>query len=121
MAMVNNAEQRSARGIFSQAIEKTGSEERAAYLDSVCGGDALLRWRVEELLAQHFAQDSFMQDPAVRAETVEMNVPLAEGPGSRSHAGSWSSTEARSGRKRRSRVAAGWSSSFPPNVGATLP
>src|SRR5438093_718207 len=83
MAIANHAQQRSAREIFSEAIEKTGPEERAAYLDSVCGEDALLRGRVEELLAQHFKQDSFMQDPGVRAETVGMNVPLAEGPGSR--------------------------------------
>ena len=40
--------------IFSAAIELASAEERAAYLDQACAGDAQLRRRLEKLLNAHF-------------------------------------------------------------------
>ena len=70
----------SEKEIFLAAIEKGTPQERAAYLDGACGKDLLLRQRVEHLLAKHFQQDSFMNEPAVtRSATVVL--PLSETPG----------------------------------------
>jgi eukaryotic-like serine/threonine-protein kinase len=54
---------RNAKEIFLQAIEETAEEERAAFLDRACAGDAAMRARVEELLAAHQV-DSFLERPA---------------------------------------------------------
>src|SRR5262249_14939428 len=55
--------------IFSEALELTTAEERAAYLDRVCGSDRSLRGRVEGLLGAHVEGDSFLESPAA-APTV---------------------------------------------------
>ena len=41
------------RTIFLEALEKRSPQERAAFLEQACGGDASLRARVEELLAAY--------------------------------------------------------------------
>lgn len=46
--------------IMEKALEIQGSEERAAYLDTTCGGDAALREEVESLIAAHLEDDTFM-------------------------------------------------------------
>jgi eukaryotic-like serine/threonine-protein kinase len=51
------------REILFAAIERPTPEERAAFLDEVCGADTALRRRVEVLLARHFEPDSFMNEP----------------------------------------------------------
>ncbi len=66
--------------IFLAAIEKATPEERIAYLDGACGKDALLRRRVENLLARHFQHDSFMKEPAVEGSGTVV-LPLSESPG----------------------------------------
>src|SRR5262245_20166053 len=53
-----------AEAIFFDALEKTAAAERAAYLDRACGGDALLRRRVERLLAAHPLVGSCLEPPA---------------------------------------------------------
>src|SRR5262249_33510159 len=53
--------------IFFQALDRSTPEAREAYLDLACGGDFLLRQRVQRLLAQHFQQDAFMAQPAIEA------------------------------------------------------
>jgi WD40 repeat protein/serine/threonine protein kinase len=83
MARTESDSPRSAREIFSEAIEKPTPDERCAYLDLACGPDPLLRKQVEELLANHFEQDAFMEGPAISAETIKLNLPITEGPGSR--------------------------------------
>src|SRR6516164_5452504 len=84
MAISNNRGPDSEKEIFFEALEKATPDERAAYLDTACGGDALLRQRVEELLAEHFKQDDFMQEPAVDPRTIEVPAaPISESPGSR--------------------------------------
>jgi glucose/arabinose dehydrogenase len=45
------------------APERPTPEERAAFLDEVCGADTALRRRVEVLLARHFEPDSFINEP----------------------------------------------------------
>jgi hypothetical protein len=48
------SEQRlSERSIFEAVIEIASLEERAAYLDQVCGSDAGLRQEIEAQLAAH--------------------------------------------------------------------
>jgi hypothetical protein len=61
-------------------------EERAAYLDQVCAGDAALRQRIEELLRSHSLSKSFLEEPPVRAgtpHTIKLDLPLSEREGDR--------------------------------------
>src|SRR5438093_12475494 len=51
--------------LFFAALEKPGAAERAAYLDSACGGDAELRSQVEKLLKAHPRVGDFLQGPVV--------------------------------------------------------
>jgi serine/threonine protein kinase len=82
MAISNNSGRRSDKEIFFQALEKATPDERATFLDQACGDDPLLRQRVEELLANHFEQDNFMQKPAVDVAAVGKPAsPLSESPG----------------------------------------
>jgi serine/threonine protein kinase len=64
--------------IFNEALEQPSLEDRAAYLDSVCEDDQVLRGQVEELLGAYQTIDSFLESPA-RAPTVTA-VP-EDGPG----------------------------------------
>src|SRR5215212_8243005 len=81
MSESEKTNQRSEKEIFCEAIEKGTPEERAAYLDGACGKDLPLRQRVEELLAKHFQQDSFMKKPAAGPSPTIVVVPLSEAPG----------------------------------------
>jgi serine/threonine protein kinase len=80
MSEPETTNRRSEREIFVEAIDKATPEERVAYLDGACGKDPLLRRRVEDLLAKHFQQDSFMKEPAVE-DSPTVVVPLSERPG----------------------------------------
>jgi non-specific serine/threonine protein kinase/serine/threonine-protein kinase len=69
--------------IFSEALELPSVEERAAYLDRVCGSDRSLRARVEGLLRAHDEDDDFLENPG-SAPTVDVapgGRPTSEGPG----------------------------------------
>jgi eukaryotic-like serine/threonine-protein kinase len=61
--------------IFQAAAEMPAAE-RAAYLATCCEGQAALRQRVERLLASH-DHDAFMQRPADRADSAELQAELA--------------------------------------------
>ncbi len=50
--------------LFFAALQKPTPQERAAYLERACGGDADLRQRVERLLAAHPQVGSFLEAPA---------------------------------------------------------
>jgi serine/threonine protein kinase len=65
--------------IFAAALEKTGAEERAAYLAGACAGNAKLRRRVEVLLRAHAEPDEILDAPEPRACTAD--EPLTERPG----------------------------------------
>src|SRR5262245_36675520 len=70
--------------IFAEALQRATAEERAAYLDRACAGDAGLRHDVEMLLRAHARAGAFLDRPAADlvdpADTVE-EPPAAEGPG----------------------------------------
>ena len=68
--------------IFFEALDLATPEERAALLDGACGNDPVQRRRVEELLALHFKQNPFMQEPAAEGSPAILSTaPLTEGPG----------------------------------------
>src|ERR1051325_2855375 len=56
------------REIFLEAIEMITPEARAEYLHGVCAQDVDLRGKVEELLREHFSNDSLLAGPAVNGE-----------------------------------------------------
>ncbi len=66
--------------IFAQALEKKAPQERAAYLDEACAGDAAQRQRIEVLLRSHEQAGSFLEKPA--AEATGAYEPAGEAPGS---------------------------------------
>src|SRR6266404_9609289 len=53
--------------VFSTA-RRLPADERAAYLDEACAGDAVLRQRVEELLVAGDEAGGFLQEPASGAQ-----------------------------------------------------
>jgi serine/threonine protein kinase len=61
-----------AEAIFAEALAKNTAEERAAYLDEVCGQDAALRSRVETLLSSHESAGSFLDKPAIQAAAEQL-------------------------------------------------
>src|ERR1043166_2886394 len=56
------------REIFFEALEMATPEARAAYLQGACGRDVTLRRKVDELLKEHFSNDSLLAGPAVKGE-----------------------------------------------------
>ena len=79
---MNNPESKSEQEIFFEALARTSKEARSEFLDGACLNQPELRRNIEELLAQHSEQDSFMQDPAAQSEldTVEIQADT-EQPG----------------------------------------
>jgi eukaryotic-like serine/threonine-protein kinase len=67
------------RDVFEAALEQP-PENRAAYLDGVCGADAARRQRVEALLSKHDRAGSFLENPAVPA-LATVDEPITERPG----------------------------------------
>jgi uncharacterized protein (TIGR03067 family) len=63
------------QSIFLAALD-VDPARRSAYLDEACGGDAILRKQVEELLAAHERSGEFLDDPAVAQMAAA--VPPAE-------------------------------------------
>jgi WD40 repeat protein/serine/threonine protein kinase len=55
--------------IFCAAIALSSDQERAAYIAAACGSDGHLRERVERLVNAHFRAGSFMEMPAVGADS----------------------------------------------------
>src|SRR5688572_24211363 len=60
---------KNARDIFLAAVERS-TDERAAFLDAACAGDAELRRRVEALLRAHDDTGSMLDRPAVDLEAT---------------------------------------------------
>jgi serine/threonine protein kinase/tetratricopeptide (TPR) repeat protein len=72
----------SAKAIFDEAVEIASPEQRAAYLEGACGGDAELRARVDALLLALDAAGSFLEAPldfgaAAASATDPVDVPTA--------------------------------------------
>ena len=56
------------REIFLEALEMPTPESRAAYLQDACGRDVALRRKVDELLKEHYSNDSLLAGPALDGE-----------------------------------------------------
>jgi serine/threonine protein kinase len=56
------------REIFFEALEMPTPEARVAYLQVACGSDVTLRRKVDELLKEHFSNDSLLARPALDGE-----------------------------------------------------
>jgi len=67
--------------IYHAALQKESEAERSAYLDAVCGEDAVLRARVEALLKTHEEAGDFLEVPALELDATLEKAPLIEGPG----------------------------------------
>src|SRR5438132_11003457 len=77
-----HAAQPEAKSIFGKVLAIETAEERAAYLEQACGGNALLREEVESLLAALENAGDFLRRPAVsRAVPTVDEAPVREGPG----------------------------------------
>src|SRR5262249_31138984 len=67
------------REMFEAALELR-VEERVAYLDGVCGGNAALRQRLDGLLSKHDGAGSFLEEPAVPG-LATVDESITERPG----------------------------------------
>jgi serine/threonine protein kinase/tetratricopeptide (TPR) repeat protein len=67
--------------IFLEALQKTGPEQRAAYLDQACAGNAALRREVEMLLKAHAKAGEFLNQPAAAPAVTVEERPTPEAPG----------------------------------------
>src|SRR6478609_9086922 len=65
--------------IFGKAISFLQAAEREAYLDEACAGDNHLRGELEKLVSDHFRAGSFLEQPAIKVQTVLPQSP--EHPG----------------------------------------
>src|SRR4029434_7115235 len=69
------------REIFLEALEMQTPESRAAYLQAACGGDVVLRRKVEELLKEHFSNDSLLAGSPLDADRPGIaEFPVEEAP-----------------------------------------
>ncbi|MFC1782035.1 tetratricopeptide repeat protein [Planctomycetota bacterium] len=76
-----NDESKDIKAIFTDALEKETSKERAEYLDKVCGNDIELREKVEALLKAYNEADDVPEGPIIKADITLDDGPLVEGPG----------------------------------------
>ena len=67
--------------IFWDAAQLGSADERRAYLDRACSGDAGLRRKVEQLLAARAKAESFLESPALPLAATADERPVSEGPG----------------------------------------
>src|SRR5262245_34026368 len=67
--------------LFAEALERADPQERAAFLDQACSGDATLRKRIERLHAQHQHAGSFLEVPARDPVATVDEAPITERPG----------------------------------------
>jgi serine/threonine protein kinase/Flp pilus assembly protein TadD len=67
--------------ILAIAVEMGSEPQRRQFVELACGGDAELRRRVEELIANYFTAGSFLEPPAPAADATVEEAPAAERPG----------------------------------------
>jgi serine/threonine protein kinase len=70
-------QQPSEKSIFLDAIEQPSTNDRAAYLDAVCGDDPKLREEIEVLLRAHDRTDDLLDLP----DSLRPAQGVTEGPG----------------------------------------
>jgi WD40 repeat protein/serine/threonine protein kinase len=69
--------------LFREALQRTNSTERAAFLEQACAGNEALRGRLEALLQAHESADTFLEpqaEPPTKA-TMKLEFAPEEGPG----------------------------------------
>ena len=66
--------------VFGKAVEIESAEERASWLDDVCGNDTRLRTEVEQLIAALNAAGDFMRQPAVVPNQPMLTRPKLDAP-----------------------------------------
>src|SRR5215471_10392148 len=66
--------------LFDEALRHAAGQDRARYLDEVCGGDLELRRRVERLLQAASEAGSFLEAPA-QDPSPTVDPPPGESPG----------------------------------------
>src|SRR5438309_2132095 len=64
--------------IFETALQTPDPAERAAYLAAACGGDAVLRGRVEELLRADDKAGAYLERPAVEQMSAGERLDFLE-------------------------------------------
>jgi serine/threonine protein kinase len=69
------------KSIFTEALDKTDSQERAAYLDSICGSDKDLREEVESLLTSYEQVDGLLRSPELDTGITQDSPGILEGSG----------------------------------------
>ena len=69
------------RDIFIELLEFDAPAERAAHLAAACGQDSDLRRRVEQLLAEHERDESFLLDAPPPGIDVTTDKAPPEQPG----------------------------------------
>lgn len=67
--------------IIAEAMEKSSAEERVAYLDRACRGDAGLMREVESLLELEGKVGDFLESPLFDGVIAMDSSPISEGPG----------------------------------------
>src|SRR5262249_19911232 len=72
--------QRQVDEVFDEALRRAAGQDRARYLDEVCGGDLELRRRVERLLRAVSEAGSFLETPA-QDPSRTVDQPPVESPG----------------------------------------
>src|SRR5215472_4065285 len=70
----------SERDLFIAALQIAPPQERSAWLDRECGGDAALRQRIDVLLQAFDKAGSLLESPMVAAGPT-IDEPIAERPG----------------------------------------
>src|SRR5271170_2238236 len=63
------------REIFIEALQKANPGERLAFLDAACGADQELLKRVQELLAEHERDGTFLLDSPPPGVTATVDMP----------------------------------------------
>jgi serine/threonine protein kinase/tetratricopeptide (TPR) repeat protein len=77
-----NEPDRQLMSILGEAVEYRSPEERAAFLDKACAGDAERRARVEALLQAYAAAGNFLEgEPQQEQNLPTVAEPVAERPG----------------------------------------
>ena len=69
-----------ANEIFLEALDIRSPDDRLAFLDRACTGNAALRAQVESLLAASDQAGSFLESPAPGLNAT-INQPISEQPG----------------------------------------
>lgn len=75
--------------LFAEALKRTDSAERAAYLDAACSGDAALRARLDELLRAHDGAADFLEALAAPDATGAYTPAPDAAPASYEGPGDW--------------------------------